>query len=222
MKTLLLAALAAAGLMTCACTSQSHAAPGPVATASPLAASHHHHRHHHPAVGAGQLPAPSGGSASPASGGTAGGAQNAPASAPSCSSRYLAASAGISQGAGGSTYVAIVFKNLNNSPCTLYGYPGVSLANGKPVTQVGQAATENPATPRQLVTLAPGGVANALLQILHAADYPAATCGPVTAQWLQIFPPNQTVPLYLYYTSPACAKPVHLLSVGAVRPGSGG
>jgi hypothetical protein len=76
--------------------------------------------------------------------------------------------------------VVIDFKNLNNYPCTLYGYPGISLASGKPVTQIGQAAVENPATPRQLVTLAPGGVANALLRIVRAADYPAARCAPVT------------------------------------------
>ena len=167
MKTLLIAALAAAGLMTCACTSQHNAA------------------------------------------------------AP-CLSRYLGAKAGISQGGLGSDYVAIVFKNLSNVPCTLYGYPGISLAGGKPVTQIGEAAIENPATPRKLVTLAPGGVASALLRIGHAADYPPATCDPVTAHWLQIFPPNQTVPIYLYYTAPACTKTVPLLTVNTVAPGSGG
>jgi hypothetical protein len=72
------------------------------------------------------------------------------------------------------------------------------------------------------VTLAPGGKANALLQIVHAAGYPASKCGPVTAQWLQIYPPNQTVPIYLAYSSPACTKPVHLLTVNTVIPGSGG
>jgi hypothetical protein len=118
--------------------------------------------------------------------------------------------------------VVLDFKNLNNSPCTLYGYPGVSFGSGTPVTQVGQAATENPATPRQLVTLAPGGIANALLQIVHAADYPAQKCGPVTAHWLQIYPPNQTVPIYLAFNSAACAKPVHMMTVDVVAPGSGG
>jgi hypothetical protein len=219
MKTFLIAALAAAGLLTCACTSQSNAT-APTATASQPAATHHHH--HHPAVTTAQQSAQPATSASPAGGAAAGGTQSTPAVAPPCSTRYLAASAGISQGTAGSTYVAIVFKNLNNSPCTLYGYPGVSLARGKPVTQIGLAAIENPATPRKLVTLGPGGVANALLQIVHAADYPAAKCGPVTAHWLQIIPPNQIVPIYLYYTSPACTKPVPLLTVDVVRPGSGG
>jgi hypothetical protein len=42
---------------------------------------------------------------------------------------------------------------------------------------------------------------------------------PVTAHWLQIFPPNQTVPIYLHFTSTACAKPVRLLTVNVVVPG---
>ena len=98
----------------------------------------------------------------------------------------------------------------------------IALAGGKPVTQIGQAATENPATPRRLVTLAPGGVASALLQIVHAANYPAQKCAPATAHWLQIYPPNQTVPVYLHFNSAACAKPVKLLTVDVVVPGSGG
>jgi hypothetical protein len=242
MKTLLIAALAAAGLMTCACTSQ-HNAAAPAGAAAAVKASQpatprHHHHHHHSQGGSAGGPAPSGGSAasggSPGSGGSAAAGGSAassggttPASsqntaAAPCLSRYLGAKAGISQGGLGSDYVAIVFKNLNNVPCTLYGYPGISLAGGKPVTQIGAAATENPATPRKLVTLAPGGAASALLRIEAAGSYPAARCGPVTAHWLQIFPPNQTVPIYLYYTAPACTKPVPLLTVNTVAPGSGG
>jgi len=61
-----------------------------------------------------------------------------------------------------------------------------------------------------------------LLIAVHAAGYPSAKCAPVTAHWLQIFPPNQTVPIYLHFTSTACAKPVKLLTVDVVVPGSGG
>lgn len=140
---------------------------------------------------------------------------------PGCLSRYLHAAPGASQGAAGSVYVAIVFTNLNNQTCTLYGYPGVSLANGTPVRQVGLAATENPTPPRQLVTLRPHGTANALLRIVDAGNYSPTQCAPVTTSWLQVYPPNQTVPLYVHYRSTACSKPVHLLSVNVVQPGSG-
>ena len=221
MKSLLIAALAATGLATCACSSLGGAAapqvtgPAPAVHTVTVQHRHRHHHHHHPAAvtAAGQgAPAGSGAASTPA----------APPPPVPCLSRYLGASAGIGQGTLGSSYVAIDFKNLNNYPCTLYGYPGVSQAGGKPVTQIGQAATENPATPRQLVTLAPGGIANALLQIVHAANYPAQKCAPVTAHWLQIYPPGQTVPIYLHYTSTACTKPVKLLTVDVVVPGSGG
>ena len=68
---------------------------------------------------------------------------------------------GLTQGALGSTYLVIEFKNLNNAPCSLYGYPGVVLDNGHPVSPVGLSAAENPATPRELVILQPHGRANA-------------------------------------------------------------
>lgn len=140
---------------------------------------------------------------------------------PGCLSRYLHAAPGASQGTAGSVYVAIVFTNLSNQTCTLYGYPGVSLASGAPVKQVGLAATENPSPPRQLVTLRPHGTASALLRIVDAGNYSPAQCGPVATSWLQVYPPNQTVPLYVHYSSNACSKPVHLLSVNVVQPGSG-
>jgi Protein of unknown function (DUF4232) len=116
----------------------------------------------------------------------------------------------------------LVFKNLNDYPCTLYGYLGVALDAGVPATQVGLAAAEDPATPRELVTLGAHGTANALLRVVHAADFQPAACLPVTTQWLQIIPPDQSVPIYLGYTSQTCAKPVQILTVDAVRPGAGG
>jgi hypothetical protein len=145
-----------------------------------------------------------------------------PAGAAPCPTRSLGVKLGLAQGAAGSTYQAIVFTNISSVTCTLYGYPGVSLGTGHPVTQVGVAADENPSPPRQLVTLAPGKMANALLRIVHAANYPPARCSPVSTGWLQIYPPNQTTPVYLAYATTGCAKPVHLLTVNVVQPGSGG
>jgi hypothetical protein len=105
--------------------------------------------------------------------------------------------------------------------CTLYGYPGVASAGGLPVSQIGLAAAKSPTTARTLVTLAPGKVANALLQIVHAGNYPRSTCSPVTATYLQIYPPNQTTPMYLSYPSLTCSKPVQILTVSVVQPGAG-
>jgi hypothetical protein len=144
------------------------------------------------------------------------------AAAPGCLTRYLNGSIGLSQGTAGAVEVAIVFKNLNNVPCTLYGFPGVSLATGTPVTDVGQPSSENLTTARQLVTLAPGGFANATLQIENAGNFPASTCIPVATNWMAVIPPNQSVPLYIPYSSTACKGATKLLTVTAVRPGNGG
>ena len=138
-----------------------------------------------------------------------------------CPTRSLGAKIGISQGTAGSVYTVIDFTNIGNVTCTLYGYPGVSLAGGTPVKQIGLAAAESKITPRTLVTLAPGAVANALLQIVDAGNFPAAKCGMVTARYLQIFPPNQTTPIYLSFTSPTCSKPVQTLNVSVMVAGAG-
>jgi hypothetical protein len=117
----------------------------------------------------------------------------------------------------------IDFVNISGVTCSLYGYPGVSfVTTGTGGHVIGAAAAESSTTPRRLVTLAPGATGNALLRIVEAGIYPASKCGPVTAHWLQIYPPNQTTPAYLAYTSPACSKPVNILSVSVVQPGSGG
>jgi hypothetical protein len=139
-----------------------------------------------------------------------------------CLSRYLHGSTGLTQGAAGSQYVVLQFKNLDNVPCTLYGFPGVAQATGTPLTDVGQPSTESPTTARELVTLQPGGYAYATLQIVQAANYPAAKCQPQTVHWLAVIPPNQRVPLFIPFTSTACKGQVKLLTVTAVRPGDGG
>jgi hypothetical protein len=154
--------------------------------------------------------------------GTATGTPAAPGGPGPCPTRSLGLKPGLSQGAAGSLYQVLDFTNISNVPCTLYGYPGVSLAGGHPVTQVGLAASEDPTTPRKLVTLAPGQVANALLRIVDALNFPASKCGPVKTQWIQVYPPNQTTPIFLGYKTTACSKPVRILSVSVVQPGSGG
>lgn len=154
--------------------------------------------------------------------GTATGTPAAPGGPAPCPTRSLGLKPGLSQGAAGSVYQVLDFTNISNVPCTLYGYPGVSLAGGHPVTQVGLAASRDPATPRKLVTLAPGQVANALLRIVDALNFPASRCGPVKTQWIQVYPPNQTTPIFLGYKTTACSKPVRILSVSVVQPGSGG
>jgi len=166
--------------------------------------------------------------ASPATQGTTPGSSNTPAvaapsssSTPACPTSSLQVKQGVGQGYAGGVYVVIDFTNTGASTCTLFGYPGVSLVKGPPYTQIGLAAKRSTTTPKKLVTLAPGATANALLQIVDALNYPSASCGPTKATALKIYPPNQTEPVYLPNTSSGCAKPVQIMYIGAVRPGSG-
>ena len=138
-----------------------------------------------------------------------------------CPTQSLRVKLGASQGTAGSVYTAIDFTNISNVTCTLYGYPGVSLQTARPLHQIGKPAAENPATPRQLVTLQPQTTANALLRIADAGNYSASTCGPVTAHYLKVYPPNQTAPVYIRYSTQACSKPVRTMTVDVVKPGSG-
>jgi hypothetical protein len=54
------------------------------------------------------------------------------------------------------------------------------------------------------------------------AGYPAATCAPGHRSLAADLPAQPEVPIYLHFTSTACAKPVKLLTVSVVVPGSGG
>ena len=168
--------------------------------------------------------------ASPTSAGPASSSSNTPAvaspSSPAagpaaCPTSSLQVKQGVAQGYAGGVYVVIDFTNTSGSPCTLYGYPGVSLVSGPPYTQIGLAAKRSTSTPKKLVTLTPGATAHALLQIVDALNYPPASCGPAKATALKVYPPNQTVPVYLPNTANGCTKPVQIMYIGTVQAGRG-
>jgi hypothetical protein len=147
----------------------------------------------------------------------------APSGPPPCATSALRVSVGASQGAAaGSSYHPIVFTNVSGAACTLYGYPGVSFVTRVGGGQIGIPATENPAHPRQLITLAPGQAGHSELQVVNAENYPPANCGLVTAHWLKVYPPNQTAPLYAGLTAQACTKPRTILTVQTVQSGTSG
>jgi len=174
-----------------------------------------------PAASASSAPATTPAASAPAAPAASPASSPGPAGPPPCPTRSLQVKLGVSQGTAGSIYTTIDFTNISNVTCTLYGYPGVSLQTAKPVHQIGKPAKENPLTPRQLVTLQPQITGNALLRIVDAGNYPSSTCGPVTAHYLQVYPPNQTTPAYIQFKTQACSKPVRLMTVDVVKPGSG-
>jgi Domain of unknown function (DUF4232) len=187
-------------------SSSQPSAPGSTGTASPTAAGTTPSSGNTSAVA---LPSSPSSPSSPAAAGAA------------CPTSALRVKQGIAQGYAGGVYQVIDFTNTSGSTCTLFGYPGVSLVSGPPYVQIGLAAKRGTSTRGKLVTLAPGATANAMLQIVDALNYPPASCGPAKAAALKIYPPNQTVPVYLPNASNGCTKPVQIMDVSAVQPGSG-
>jgi Protein of unknown function (DUF4232) len=180
------AALACGGALLTACgSSGGSAAPATTVTATVTAT---------PSAGT-AAPPPTGSSVSPHVAGP-----------PGCATSGLSVKLGPGNGAAGSTFIPIVFTNTSGSSCSLFGYPGVSFVTGQGGSQIGSAASRDTTQPAQNIVLAAGGVAHATLRVVQAGNFPAAGCKPVTATELKIFPPGQTDPLYLSFSSPTCAS----------------
>jgi Protein of unknown function (DUF4232) len=124
----------------------------------------------------------------------------------------------------GSTYYPVDFTNTASSACGLDGYPGMSFVTSGDGAgrQIGAAAQPNPGFGKVPVRLAAGGVAHAWLQVTQTANYPSATCQPVTAHWLRVYAPGETEALYLNHSFSTCSSAsVQLLTVMPVRAGLG-
>jgi hypothetical protein len=171
-----------------------------------------------PAAPASSVPAATGGSARASAGGQAA----------ACATARLTITVDTRQGsaAAGSAYYPIDFTSTSGSPCTLFGYPGVSFVTRPGGSQLGSPATRNSGAPAGQVTLPAGGHAHAVLQVVSAGNYSASDCHPVTAHWLRVYPPGQTEPGYAAFTAQVCSAklPATLgssLSVFPVRGGEG-
>ena len=137
-----------------------------------------------------------------------------------CATSALQIKLGASDGYAGGVYQTIDFTNTSGSPCTLSGYPGVSLVTGPPYKQLGVPAKRSTSTSAQVVTLAPGATANAVVQIVDALNFPSPSCEPAKAAALKVYPPNQFTAVYLPDTSYGCGKSVQIMYIAPIRPGS--
>jgi hypothetical protein len=142
-----------------------------------------------------------------------------------CAAADLRVSVGGADGTAGSFYYPVVFTNASPVTCTLYGYPGVALVTRPGGSVVGAPAVRDPTFPKEVVQLAPGAAAHASLQVVIAANYPAAQCKPATAHWLQVYPPGQYAARYVAFTAQTCTARVgdgSTLGIYVVRPGATG
>ena len=170
--------------------------------------------------------APSTSTAAPSTSATSAAPTTSSPGTPKCATSALRGEVNLaaSSGAAGSIYYPLDLTNTSESTCTLYGYPGVSFVTGPSGTQLGAAAHRNPVTAAATVTLDPGQVAHAILQVAEAGNYDQTQCKPVTAHYLSIYPPDQSAAIIVPFTTQACSAtlPASIgsqIAVTVIQPG---
>jgi hypothetical protein len=120
-----------------------------------------------------------------------------------CPTTQLSATLTTGAGAGaGHQYPYLVLTNTGATACTLTGYPGVSFVYKGTGTQLGAAANrEAGGITVTTITLAPGSAAHSQLSITVAGNYDAATCQPMAADGVRVYPPDQTAALFVETTA---------------------
>ncbi|MEU9421746.1 DUF4232 domain-containing protein [Streptomyces sp. NPDC048342] len=145
---------------------------------------------------------------SSASGGSSSGGSSATGSVAACQASQLGYSwADPGSGTGQQKHAVVAFTNKSGHSCTMYGFPGVDLANS------GQqwSLQRTNATPRR-VTLASGASANVTITFLVPAQDDSATFTPTT---VVVTAPNQRTSYDLPWHGGAV-----VLQDGATHPGT--
>jgi hypothetical protein len=138
-----------------------------------------------------------------------------------CLSSNLTLSLGIGQGAAGTQYQAIVFTNNGSSACELHGYPGVSYVTASGA-QIGVPSSEDAGKIKTIKLAASGGQANALLRQPDAGNFPPSACHMTTSNRLKVYPPGETVPLFVHDKVQVCTTSSGRAGIGPVLAGNGG
>jgi hypothetical protein len=120
-----------------------------------------------------------------------------------CQTSQLSATLTTGAGAGaGHQFPYLVLTNTGATACTLTGYPGVSFVYHGNGTQLGAAADrEAGGIAITTITLAPGFAAHSQLNIAAAGNYDPATCQLMAIDGVRVYPPDQTVALFVETTA---------------------
>jgi hypothetical protein len=123
-----------------------------------------------------------------------------------CKSADLDISLGRSDGAAGTVYQSLVFKNVSDHQCTIQGFPGVSYVGGADGHQIGAAAVRN-GTKGSAIKLAKGQSASADVGFVNVGNFEPSTCQPQPARGIRVYPPQETVSKFLDIpNATACAN----------------
>jgi Protein of unknown function (DUF4232) len=121
-----------------------------------------------------------------------------------CLTSQLSLTPGLTNGAAGSLYTSFVFTNTAGTPCSMRGFPGVSLLNDAGAI-VGQPATRDGSTGPS-VRLGAGQRAQF---ILHVGTATRTGCTiPIPSSRIEVYPPEQTVPLRIPFSTASCSVSV--------------
>jgi len=128
-----------------------------------------------------------------------------------CLTSQLSLRPGPTNGAAGSLFTSFAFTNTAATPCSIHGFPGVSLLNdagaivGQPATRDGSAGPS--------VRLGAGQRAQFTLQVGTATRTGCTV--PRPSSQIEVYPPEQTVPLRVPFITGSCS--VSVQSVTAVK-----
>ena len=107
----------------------------------------------------------------------------------SCATRDLKISIGSPNGTAGAVHYVLTYLNAGTSPCTLFGYPGLSFL-ATDGSQIGSPAQRTTGVGVTSVTLAPGAAAYSGVSVTDPGIPPCSSSG--TATRVRVFPPGET------------------------------
>ncbi|CAG6398562.1 DUF4232 domain-containing protein [Streptomyces cocklensis] len=207
--------LVTAGLALAACgpsDASGTSGSAPAASSAPMTSSDAPTPTEAPSVTATSTPAPATtATASPAATAATG------STVPGCTTSHLKVTVQSNGSGAGSSFFTLAFQNTGSSPCTLFGYPGVSFVKAGNV-QLGKAAARTPAS-KATVTLIPNAHAFADLRTVNGqGGFDPAQCQLTTVPSLRIFPPNQRASVNIPWNQKECVgSTVQNLQVGPVH-----
>ena len=133
-----------------------------------------------------------------------------------CRSPDLRVTLGPRAATAGSVETTLRFRNVGDSSCVLAGHPGVSFVGGDDGRQIGRSALRDGPAVRTLIRR--GRTATANLLIVRAQNYEPATCRPLRARGLRVYPPDSRISVFVPTAEDACSRSdISLLRVGPVR-----
>ncbi len=115
--------------------------------------------------------------------------------AATCKSADLNIAFGRTEGAAGTVYREVLFTNRAIATCVLQGFPGVSYVDADG-NQVGTAAVRD-GEGGPLLTLPHGTTVLAVVGFAQIGNFDPEVCRPTPVWGIKVFPPDETVPLYL-------------------------